>query len=120
MLEGYRGGLMVDGYEGYKATGDRESVQRLGCWAHARRKFIEAQRAQPKKKQGRADYALAQIQKLYAIEKQIKDESPDKRYQIRQEKAQPINDHLKQWLEKSIHQVAPKTAIGKALSYLHN
>lgn len=120
LLEGYAGGLMVDGYEGYKAIGDRESVQRLGCWAHARRKFIEAQRGQPKKKQGRADYALAQIQKLYAIEKQIKDEPPDKRHQVRQEKARPIIDHLKQWLEKSIQQVAPKMPIGKALSYLHN
>ena len=39
---------------------------------------------------------------------------------MRQNKAKPIIDHLKQWLEKSIHQVAPKTAIGKALSYLHN
>ncbi len=120
LLGGYAGGLMVDGYEGYKAIGDHESVQRLGCWAHARRKFIEAQRGQPKKKQGRADYALAQIQKLYAIEKQIKGEPPDKRYQVRQEKAQPIIDHLKQWLEKSIPQVAPQTDIGKALSYLHN
>jgi len=117
LLDEYQGAIMVDGYEGYRPVCDAQSLTRLGCWAHARRKFVEAQRAQPKNKQGRADYALAQIQKLYAIEKQIKDEPPDKRYEVRHSRAKPIVDHLKQWLEKSLLHVAPKTAIGKALVY---
>ena len=120
LLEGYSGALMVDGYEGYKAISDTPAVQRLGCWAHARRKFVEAQRAQPKKKQGRVDVALAKIQQLYAIEKRIKEEPPDKRYVIRQAQAKPIIHSLRQWLDKSLVQVAPKTAMGKALSYLDN
>lgn len=120
LLEGYSGALMVDGYEGYKPISDTAAVQRLGCWAHARRKFVEAQRAQPKKKQGRADVALAKIQQLYAIEKRIKGEPPDKRYAIRQAQSKLIINALRQWLDKSLVQVAPKTAMGKALSYLDN
>jgi len=120
LLADYCGALMVDGYVGYKKIGESPSIQRLGCWAHARRKFVEAQRTQPKKKQGRADYALAQIQKLYAIEKQMKDQPPDKRYEARQSKSARIIEHLRQWLDKSLLQVAPKTALGKALTYMNN
>lgn len=100
----------------YKKLGDSPDILRLACLAHIRRKFVEAQRAQPKKKQGRADYALAQIQKLYAVEKQVRDRPPDKRHEVRQLKSKPIIEHLKQWLDKSLLQVAPKMAIGKALS----
>jgi len=47
--------IMVDGYEGYQSVCGQNQLIRLGCWAHARRKFIEAQRAQPKGKTGKAD-----------------------------------------------------------------
>ena len=42
LLEGYRGYLMTDDYAGYNALGAQSGVERLGCWAHARRKFVEA------------------------------------------------------------------------------
>lgn len=77
-LADYQGALMVDGYEGYQAVCTQNQLARLGCWAHARRKFIEAQRLQPKGKTGKADQALAYIQKLYVIEKDSKDKPPDK------------------------------------------
>jgi len=62
---------------------------------------------------------LAFIQKLYALERKIKDEPPDKRYQARQQHAKAIIDKLQQWLDKSSLYVPPKTAMGKALGYLH-
>ena len=52
------------GYAGYNHT----EATLVGCWAHARRKFIEAKAVQPKGKTGRADQALNLIQKLYGIE----------------------------------------------------
>ncbi|WP_277423010.1 IS66 family transposase, partial [Pseudomonas viridiflava] len=58
LLEGYRGYLMTDDYAGYNALGAQAGVERLGCWAHAPRKFVEAQKVQPKGKTGRADVAL--------------------------------------------------------------
>ncbi|WP_241155278.1 IS66 family transposase, partial [Pseudomonas viridiflava] len=42
--------LMTDDYAGYNALGAQAGVERLGCWAHARRKFVEAQKVQPKGK----------------------------------------------------------------------
>jgi hypothetical protein len=41
--------------------------------AHARRKFVDAQKVQPKGKTGRADIALTMINKLYGIERELKD-----------------------------------------------
>jgi len=112
--------LMVDGYEWYQKSCDTYEIKRLGCWAHARRKFMDAKKIQPKGKTGKADQALAFIQKLYLIEKQLKDDSPDQRYQVRQQQASPIIEQIKTWLNKSLLHVPPKTALGKALQYLHN
>lgn len=112
--------IMVDGYEWYQKACDDYKIVRLGCWAHARRKFKEAMDAQPKGKTGKANQGLAFIQKLYAIERRIKDDPPDKRHAIRQAEAKPILDDLKAWMEKSLLSVPPKMAVGKALVYLNN
>lgn len=40
--------LMVDGYKGYQPACEDYQIQRLGCWAHARRYFMEAKKVQPK------------------------------------------------------------------------
>ncbi len=105
--------IMIDGYEWYQKACDDYGIVRLGCWAHARRKFKEAMDAQPKGKTGKANQGLAFIQKLYAIERRIKDEPPDSRYATRQAEAKPILDDLKEWMEKSLLAVPPKMAIGK-------
>jgi transposase len=118
LLRDFTGALMVDGYEGYNATCIKNAITRLGCWAHARRKFIEAQKTQPKGKTGKADQAIAYIQQLYRIEQSISDKTSDEKYQARQQQSQPILDKLKHWLDKSLSQVPPKTALGKALYYL--
>ncbi len=111
---------MVDGYEGYQKACNDYGIERLGCWAHARRKFVDAQKLQAKGKTGKPDQAIAYIQKLYRIEAAIKDSPPDQRYQIRQQQAKPLLDNIEQWLHKSLPNVPPKTALGKALQYLHN
>ncbi|MBQ0753256.1 MAG: IS66 family transposase [Gammaproteobacteria bacterium] len=120
LLPDFNGALMVDGYEGYAAVCNENRLTRLGCWAHARRKFIDAQRQQPKGKTGKADVALGFIQKLYRIEKLNKDKSINERFEARQTQAKPIIDTLKQWLDKSFANTPPKTTLGKALQYLHN
>ncbi len=112
--------IMVDGYCGYQKACDTYHITRLGCWAHARRKFKDAQQLQKKGKTGKADQALAYIQKLYRVERTIKDEPPDKRFEYRQKESKPILDQLQKWLEKSLVTVAPKTKLGEALRYLNN
>ncbi|HBN1092758.1 TPA: IS66-like element ISAba24 family transposase, partial [Enterobacter cloacae] len=84
-LAGFAGYLQVDGYAGYEKT----HATLVGCWAHARRKFVEAQKAQGKGKTGKADVALNHIQKLYALESQLKTVPPDKKYDARQTLAKP-------------------------------
>ena len=118
LLHDFSGALMVDGYEGYNAACVKNGITRLGCFAHARRKFIEAQQAQAKGKTGKADQALAYIQQLYRIEQSIKDKTANEKYQARQQQSQATLDKLKHWLDKSLPQVPPKTSLGKALYYL--
>ena len=66
-LDGYDGYLQVDGYQGYEQT----QATLVGCWAHARRKFMEAKKGAGSKGSGKADWALNHIQKLYRVELSI-------------------------------------------------
>jgi len=120
LLPDFKGALMVDGYEGYNALCVENHLTRLGCWAHARRKFIDAQRQQPKGKSGKADVALGFIQKLYAIEKQSRDKPLNERLDIRQQQSAQVVEKLKKWLEKARQNTPPKTTLGKAVHYLNN
>ena len=115
-LDGYNQYLQVDGYAGYEQT----MAILIGCWAHVRRKFMEAKQSQAKGKSGKADMALNQIQQLYAIEKRIKGKTPEEKHQLRQEKALPLLNRLKAWLEKSSLQVTPKSKMGDAINYSLN
>jgi len=62
--------------------------------------------------------ALNYIQKLYRLEIQLKDKTPEQKVQVRQEKAKPLLTQFYQWLEKA--NVPPKTALGKAIQYCKN
>lgn len=115
-LEGYNGYLQVDGYAGYEQT----SATLAACWAHARRKFIEAQQAQGKGKTGKADWALNQIQKLYALESKLKTQSFEVKQQQRQLVAAPLLQQLWDWLEKSKDTIPKESLVGKAISYTQN
>jgi len=117
-LQGHSGYLQVDGYQGYAST----DATLAGCWAHARRKFKEADIAQSKgkPKAGKATWAMNHIRKLYRIEAAIKDKSPSEKQAYRIEHATPLLEEYKAWLDKSILQVPPKSALGKALAYSLN
>jgi hypothetical protein len=112
-LDGYQGYPQVDGYAGYAQT----EASLVGCFAHARRKFIEVPRAQIKGKTGKADWAISHIRKLYRIESEIKDEDPAEKGVLRQVQAKPLLDQFKAWLDKSALQVPPKSAVGKVIAY---
>ena len=112
-LGGYKGYLHVDGYAAYESTG----ATLVGCMAHARRKFIEAQKAQPKGKVGRADWAVTHIQKLYRLETHISNKTPEEKYAQRQLYALPLLVEFKQWLDESAEKINPKSALGGAIAY---
>ena len=118
LLGDYNGCLVTDGYEGYAEVVRRNGITHAGCWAHARRKFVEAQKVQPKGKTGKADWALNQIRKLYAVETQAKALAPEARLALREQQSRPLINQLRTWLDKSLAQVLPKSTLGKALHYL--
>lgn len=82
--------------------------------------FTPTPRLQGKPKTGRAGFALNEIGKLYAIERQIKEKRAAEKRCIRRARAGLILDKLRDWCQQSLLQVPPKTTIGKALGYLDN
>lgn len=117
LLQGYQGALMTDGYKPYRAVAQANGLTHLCCWAHARRKFMEAKKAQPKGKSGKADMAISFIAKLYAVEKHTKESDGATRHRTRQSKSVATLKSFHQWLIKTQQQVPPKTALGKAVNY---
>ena len=120
LLLGYQGYVMTDGYEGYNKLAKSDGIEHLVCWAHVRRKFVDAVKVQPKGAHGHADQAVAIIGKLYGIEREHKDSTDEVRYAVRQEKSNPALDELHDWMEKMLPMVPPKSALGSALSYMRN
>jgi len=93
LLDGFSGYVQSDGYSAYKQL--ESEITQVGCWAHVRRKFDEAVKAQAKgKKVGKAHMGLSFIQKLYTIEKQTTDQPAEVHQRARQEKSKPIIDKL--------------------------
>ena len=121
LLGDYQGYLQTDDYAGYHATGKQAEITHLGCWAHARRYFMDAIKAAPAKKGKvtKADMAVQMIGNLYAIEARIKIQNPDEKYQYRQSHSVPQLEKLKIWLDKALQQTLPKGKTGEALAYLH-
>lgn len=115
VLANFKGHLQTDGYAVYEDYGRKSGVTLLHCMAHARRKFDEAK----DNDLARAEHGLTQMQKLYAIERQARDNNltPEQRYALRQEKSLPVLTELKSWMLDNYKSVLPKSTIGQALHY---
>jgi len=113
--------LMSDGYEVYNAIAAMRGVIHLGCWAHARRYFVEAEAAIPKAARGPKSLAtqfIAAISELYAIEAKAKELSAEQCRQQRQEQSRPVLAKIEGLLVEHLHGVTPGSLLGKALHYL--
>jgi transposase len=108
------------GYDGIYAGDAGGRVTEAACWAHARRKFFEAQNAEL----AVGTQALAYIRLLYDIEDQAKDLSSAERARIRQEQAAPILVKFRAWLagQQAVNggPVLPKSPMGQAITYALN
>jgi len=116
----FKGVVQTDGYSGYDFLDRQVGILHIGCWAHARRKFMDVIKAQGKnRKSGSADKALSYIKKLYKLEKEAQRDglSVELIYRMRQEKAKPVLADFKKWLDKKTMQTPPKGLLGKAVSY---
>jgi transposase len=119
-LKGFSGYLHVDGYSGYhKVSG----VKLVGCWAHARRKFDEALKVLPASadKTGTAAHQGLQFcNQLFAMERELKDTTPEERHTIRLERSRPVLDAYLAWLRQQRSRMLPKSALGEAITYSLN
>ena len=113
-LKGYTGGLMQsDGYAVYDKLSKQFGSVQLGCWAHARRKFYNALELG----QMEAALYLAQIRKLYKIERSLP-EDPEKIQAIRNKQSRPIIDKIHKLLQKDLHQPAKvEEPLQEAINY---
>nr|WP_225616388.1 IS66 family transposase [Methylomonas albis] len=113
--------LMSDGYEVYNAIAAVRGAIHLGCWAHARRYFVEAETVIPIAARGPESLAtqfIAAIGELYALEAKAKDLSVEQRGQQRQLLSQPVLAKIEGLLVEHLHGVTPGSLLGKALHYL--
>jgi transposase len=127
-LDGYRGYIQSDGYVGYDHLTQKPGIVLLGCMVHARRKFMAVIKVRKKERgkqaatKGLADEALEYIKALYGIEKYARQNelTIEQIRDLRQEKARPILDRFKTWLDTYHPQVPPKSLLGKAIQYTLN
>jgi transposase len=112
-LEGFRGLLQVDAYGGYDALFKDGRIVEVACWAHARRRFFEAQTSD----QLRSLMAMAFIKLIYKVEREAKGLDPPARQAMRDTKSRPWLEAFKNWLETERTEVLPRSPIGEAIGY---
>ena len=112
-LKDYNQILLADGYAGYNGVVVGNAITRAGCWAHARRKIVEAEKSAPEI----AKEAVEQVRALYAVERQGKEASVEVRLRLRRERSAPLlaelHDRLLQWKQ----QLLPKHPMAEAINY---
>ncbi|MBM3192259.1 MAG: IS66 family transposase [Chlamydiae bacterium] len=114
LLSGYKGVFHSDKYGAYEQEAKKDGVIWVPCWAHIRRKFVEAE-GDPTFQQE----MLIFIEKLFSIEEEIKDLEPGERVCIRKTRALPIIDKLLQKVQDRANKgVLPKSKLARAIGYV--
>ena len=112
-LKDYRQVLLADAYGGYNGVVAGNEITRAGCWAHMRRKVIDAEKAAPEI----AREAIEMVRALYAVEKQAGSASVEERLKLRQEQSAPVLADLRQRLLVWKEQLLPKHPMAEAINY---
>jgi len=124
-LKDFKGYLQADGYSGY--DGISTDIVLVGCWAHARRKFVEAlavlpadlRKAEKTKKTSVAQVGLDFCNRLYSIEDKLKLATAEERHAARLLQSAPVLEEMQVWLRD----VGATPATGKlhdAIGYCRN
>jgi len=118
-LASYAGLMQADAYAGfnglYEANRKPGPIVEAACWAHGRRKFFDLARLN---KAPIAVEAVARIDVLFAIEREINGLSPEVRVRVRQERSRPLVSELHTWLREQRAKVSRHNDTGKAIDYI--
>jgi hypothetical protein len=112
-LKNYNQVLLADAYGGYNGVVTGNAITRAGCWAHLRRRFIDAEKVAPEI----AREAVEMIRMLYAVEKQARDVSAGERLALRQAESAPVLAQIRQKLLLWKEQLLPKHPMAEAINY---
>ena len=112
-LKDYNQVLLADAYGGYDGVVAGNAMVRAGCWAHQRRKIIDAEKAAPEI----AQEAIALVRALYAVEKQGHNVSIEERLRLRQEQSAPVLAELHERFFDWKEQLLPKHPMAEAVNY---
>ena len=113
-LREFRGTLQADAYAGFNQLYANGRIQEAACWAHVRRKFYDLQQSHASPV---ASEALQRIAALYGIEKHIGGRPPDEPREVRNQRARPLLESLRQWFETTLLKLSPKSDMTAAIRY---
>jgi len=113
-LREFRGTLQADAYAGFNQLYANGRIQEVACWAHVRRKFYDLQQAHASPV---ASEALQRIAALYGIEKEIRGRPSDERREVRNQRARPLLESLRQWFETTLLKLSRKSDTTAAIRY---
>lgn len=117
LIGGYRGAVQTDGYEVYESFENTPGKRMIGCWAHVRRKFVEALDENKKY----ASEAIVYISRLYKIEEEMRESglAPEDVKERRQKESYPIIQEFEKWMDSVANAFTPKSRMGRALVYTY-
>lgn len=117
-LKGFKGSVITDAYEGYN---NLENVTNVYCWAHARRKFSDSISKDMKDVDSTLPgEALKKISKLFKIEKEIENKSPQEKAVIRQKEAKILLEDFFSWCHNNQDKVLTGSKTAKGFQYVIN
>jgi transposase len=116
-LDKFEGILQTDAYAAYDRGVGGVNIVHACCWAHARRRFVDAVKLN--KQDVASIRAVKLMDELFAIDAQARDENMDHagRHALRQEKAPPLLDQIRSHILEVSKAVLPKSSAGQASSY---
>ena len=118
-LKGFAGLLQTDGYAAYDGVGE-PGMTHLGCWAHARRQFVDAVKVN--KQDAEAIAMVARMDALFLIDRHARDNalSPEARQALRDEQATEWRNEIHAKCLELAPRLLPESALSKAVKYTLN
>lgn len=118
ILGAYKGAVQCDGYDAYDQFEKNDNITVYGCWAHARRKFVDALNENNRL----ATEALCFIRKIYKVESDADKAglNADERKEQRLKISYPTIRLFETWMKETYLKVLPNSKMGDAIEYTYS